>query len=521
VVLKRLLLLPLLFASVQLYADQCIRTEPGLQTLSPDSWGFDLANTRLQSRSGINKDNVSRLKLKWTYGFANQQPRVFPLVSEDTIFIGDAGYGVVALDRETGCERWSLPVTGQLGSSIAFYRDASQVTLFIAERNKGIIAIDARTGKQRWFSSPGDNPLPMYSGSPQVYGDMLLVPLSSAEIALPMNPFYGCCETSGGVASINIATGETNWYTRSIPELPKVTGRRWLFIETHGPSGAPVWGSPTIDEKRQRLYFGTGQNYSHPTSDTSDAIIALDINTGDWLWHRQFTANDAYNLACNTLGVNCPDPVGPDVDFGAPPIIATLPDGTDILLAGQKSGDVYAMNPDNGDVLWQRKVGRGGALGGVHWGMAVNNQLTTLFVPISDRSTGPLTGKGEPAPGLHALNSATGQVRWVLNSKPTCEDCWGGISTAISANDSLVFFGTMDGAFSAADAENGNLLWTEDTWNVTYSTVNDVPAKGGTFDGHGPMLIDDMVIVPSGYGSFGQNGGNVLLVYQLAEPSND
>ena len=93
--------------------------------------------------------------------------------------------------------------------------------------------------------------------------------------------------------------------------------------QTTRPSGAPVWGAPTLDEKRDLVFFGTGQNYSHPTTDTSDAVFALDATTGERRWVRQFTAGDAYNLSCDIVpGLpNCPDPPGPDLDFGAPPIL--------------------------------------------------------------------------------------------------------------------------------------------------------------------------------------------------------
>ncbi len=485
--------------------------------MEPASWGLDTHNTRLQTNSTIDVSNVSGLQLKWVYGLANDIPRSFPLVTEDTIFIGDAGFGVVALDRESGCVRWTYEAQG-IASAILHRRNGNDVTLYATIRDKGIVALDAVDGIQLWLSAPGDNPIPMYSGTPLVYADDIFVPLSSAEVGYAISPLYGCCETSGGMASINASTGETNWYTRTIKEQPEITGRRWFFIETHGPSGAPVWSAPMLDPKRGLLFFGTGQNYSLPASNTSDAIFAVNVHDGSTRWIRQFTKDDVYNLACNAGLPNCPDTVGPDVDFGAPPVLATLPDGRDILLAGQKSGHVHAMNPDTGDVVWQRKPGRGGALGGVHWGLAVNNQRSLVFVPISDIWTGELTGKGEPAPGLHALDIETGETRWFHIRKSRCAEqfCWGGISAAITATKDLVFIGSMDGMIEAVNAESGEVLWKHDTWQQ-YTTINGVEAVGGAIDAHGPMLVDDLLIVSSGYASYGQKPGNALLVFQLPE----
>jgi polyvinyl alcohol dehydrogenase (cytochrome) len=501
-------------------ASECTESTPGLSTFYSDGWGIDKANTRFQadSKTTINAANVSRLKLKWVYGLASDTPRSFPLVTEDTIFIGDGAAGVVALDRETGCRRWIHARNGDVGSAIVHQRKGGQVTLFFNERRTEVVAVNAADGKVQWTASPGDNPVPMYSGSPLVYQDSIYVPLSSMEVALAMNPFYGCCTTSGGLSALGSATGIQRWHVRSVPDLPQLTGRHYLFVEEHGPSGAPVWGPPTLDVKRGLLFFGTGQNYSRPASKTSDAIFAIDIEDGSTRWSRQFTAGDAYNLACggNKKHVNCPDPVGPDVDFGAPPILTTTAEGRDILLAGQKSGDVHAMDPATGEILWQTMgLGRGGALGGIHWGMAVNPLLNTLFVPISDIGTG-LDGDGPARPGLQALDISTGSVRWVHEREPRCPErsCAAGLSAAITATSDLVFAGALDGKLLAIDARSGELLWSHDSLQE-YESVNQVPARGGSYDAHGPMLADDLLIISSGYGTFGQKGGNALLVFQL------
>jgi len=494
-----------------------------LERILSDGWGMDPGNTRHQGshRTSIDAANVSRLTLKWTHGLASVSPRSMPLVTEDTLFVGDGGRGLLAFDRETGCVRWEFPHQGVIASAILHQRTDDGVRLFFTDRRQGVFAIDARDGSLLWRAQPEiDNPVPTYSGTPLVHRDTLFVPLSSLEIGLAMVPLYGCCHTRGGIAAMDTANGETRWYLPTIDEPARTVGRRWLTVKKRGPSGAPVWGAPTFDVARNLVYFGTGQNYSHPTTGTSDAIFAVDGATGERRWVRQFTANDAYNLGCNFSAAhpNCPDPPGPDLDFGAPPMLATTSDGTDILIAGQKSGDVHAMRPDDGSLVWQQKLGRGGALGGVHWGIASNPALGLVFVPISDIETGPLTGPGPARPGVYALRVDDGEVVWSHERESRCahRTCWGGVSAAITVTDDLVFAGSLDGFLEAIDARTGEVLWSFDTWR-DFDAVGGTMARGGAFDAHGPMVADDLVIVSSGYdGGFGHHGGNALLVFQLA-----
>ena len=528
--------LPLLLASVALVAghasvvaadgdaDQCAGTDnaPGLAQIHSAGWGFDLRNTRFRGAedTSVRAANVASLKLKWSYNLGDNSPRSMPLVTEDTLFIGD-GNGLVALDRETGCERWRFAHAGQVRSAIVHERTADGATLFFLESTDGVFAVNARDGALLWNAHPeGVNEAPLYSGTPLVTGGAVFVPVASQEIGLAMVPFLGCCHTAGGLGALDSRTGATRWYRRTIEQPAEVTGRRWLVVKQRGPSGAPAWGAPAFDDKRNLVYFGTGQNYSHPTTETSDAIFAVEADTGTVRWITQATAGDAYNMACDLIGTahpNCPDPVGPDLDFGAPPILATMASGEDVILAGQKSGDIHALRAEDGSPLWQRKLGRGGALGGIHWGIAYHAGHGLVLVPVSDLSAGPLTGPGEPQPGLHAVRVEDGAPVWFHERQSRCSEhaCWGGVSAAISIANDVVFAGSIDGFLEAIDVESGEVLWSFDTWR-DFEAVNGT-ATGGAFDAHGPMIADDLVIVSSGYGSFFQRGGNALLVFALGD----
>jgi polyvinyl alcohol dehydrogenase (cytochrome) len=496
---------------------------PGLRSMSAAGWGVDHHNTRYQRASTLDSNNASSLHLKWVYGLASNTPRSLPLVTEDTVFVGDGGRGVVALDRATGCERWVYSHEGYIASAIVPGRIGEKTVLFFNDRITGLYAIDARDGAFIWHAMVDDEPVPWYSGTPLVTEDTVFLPVASLEVGLAANPLYGCCTTSGGMAAFDIATGEKRWYLPTIETPARVTGRHFGFVEKHGPSGAAVWGAPAYDHARGWLFFGTGQNFSHPTTATSDAIFAVEAKTGHVVWTRQFTTDDAYTAACNIKALNhpnCPEPTGPDVDFGAPIMLVGTRSGGELLIGGQKSAEVHALDPDTGEKKWSTRLGRGGIIGGVHWGLAANTGQGLLFVPISDKEVQGFPSPGKPAPGLYALDVETGAEVWRYRRESRCPEdtCVFGFSAAITAANDVVVAGGIDGYLQVFAAQTGRVLWTDDTWRE-YESVNDVETRGGAFDAHGPMLVDDLLIVNSGYGYVGrQRDGNALLVYQLRGP---
>jgi polyvinyl alcohol dehydrogenase (cytochrome) len=388
-----------------------------------------------------------------------------------------------------------------------------------ATSNGTVHAIDAKTGAALWRTRMDDHPFTVVTGAPQFKNGKLYVPVSSVELGLAMSPFYGCCKFRGSMTRLDPATGSIQWRTYTIEEEAHKTDKHYFFVQHWGPSGAPIWSAPTVNEELGLVYSGTGENYTAPATLTSDAILAFDSEDGSLRWSRQFTSDDTFNMACNISfkHPNCPAAAGPDFDFGAPPILAQTTTGKPILLAGQKSGGVYGMNPATGELVWQQQFGRGGYLGGVHWGMAVHEDLGMLYVPISDVPAG--AGEAEPEPGLHAIDIASGERRWSVQRDGNCEGrdaCRTGFSAAILATEDLVFVGALDGQLYGIDTANGDILWEYDSWR-DYDSVNELPTQGGAIDVHGPFVAGRQLIVQSGYGSFGQRGGNALLVFELNE----
>jgi polyvinyl alcohol dehydrogenase (cytochrome) len=326
--------------------------------------------------------------------------------------------------------------------------------------------------------------------------------------------------------ALDAATGEVAWKTYVIPDQPKPTRTNKIGTQLYGPSGAAIWSSPTVDEKTGTIYVATGDSYSDPVAATSDAIIALDANTGAIKWSQQMTAGDAFNLAC--VGAdqsNCPESKGPDVDFGSPPILVTLPSGKRALVAGQKSAVVHAVDPDDrGRRLWSTRIGRGGALGGVEWGSAADGEH--IYVPLSDVSFKPpkpgakflISLMLDPAVGggLFALRLSDGTQAWHTappgcGDRPNCSPAQAAPPAVISG---VVFSGSMDGHLRAYSTKDGRIVWDFDTAQE-FTTVNGVKARGGSIDVGGPAIADGILLTTSGYAQWGGMGGNVLLAFSV------
>jgi polyvinyl alcohol dehydrogenase (cytochrome) len=227
--------------------------------------------------------------------------------------------------------------------------------------------------------------LPVTTGTPVLHQDRVYMPISQYEVALGANNDHECCKTHGAVTALNARTGRTIWITHTMEEAKPVRDRgdgKMLW----GPSGAPIWTSPAIDAQRGMLYVGTGEATSEPAVPTTDAILAIDLEDGSLRWSFQATQNDIFLNGCAgdlNASLNCPkDTVNRDVDFGASVIIAPRADCSEVLLAGQKSGTVWALDPDhNGKLLWRQDFGEGSPLGGIHWGMAYDGER--LFALIN------------------------------------------------------------------------------------------------------------------------------------------
>jgi polyvinyl alcohol dehydrogenase (cytochrome) len=488
------------------------------------AWGMQVANTRYipSEDGGLDAANLDGLRLKWAFAFPGaNRARSQPTVAGGAVLVGAHEGAVYALDRNTGCVRWRFPASAEVRTGIVVEAwqpgdiDA-QPKAYFGDHLGNVYAVNARSGELAWRRRADDHPNATITATPTLFEGTLYVAVSSLEVAIAVDPLVECCRFRGSILALDAATGEERWRTYSIAEAPRVRGQNPSGTDMYGPSGAAVWNSPAIDAERRQLYFGTAENASSPATATSDAVIALDVDTGAVRWSFQGTANDAWNQSCDTEhDDNCPVENGPDFDFGAAVMLVTTKGGRDLVIGGQKSGIVHALDPDTGAVVWQARVGRGGIQGGVHFGMAAADGV--LFVPISDMPDG--RAYPDPArPGMHALDLEDGTPLWsALIEEDRCQGrdfCHQGVSQAITLAGDLVLAGGMDGVLRAHDRATGEVLWEHDT-SGTVDTVAGVSARGGSLGGAaGPVVDDGLLLVSSGYGLYFHMPGNVLLAFE-------
>jgi polyvinyl alcohol dehydrogenase (cytochrome) len=487
-----------------------------------NGWGNGLNNQRFQSAAGTNitLENIDQLELAWAFGLENATAvRAQPSIIGDVMLVGSTSGTIYAFDIATGCTYWTFPANTEVRTSVTVtHSEALDRTLAVfADMDNRLYVVDALTGNKLWHADVDDNRYARSTGSPVVYRDRIFVPVSSTEVSAAGRPDHICCTFRGNVAAFNLNTGEKIWHTYVMEEAREV-GTNTVGNPILAPSGAPIWLAPTIDPKRNRLYVGTGQNYTRPTTNTSDAVIAFDMDTGNMDWIFQTTANDAFTLACTGRGEhpNCPE-AGPDIDIGAPVLLVPLSDGREILVAGTKGSVVFGLDPDNdGATLWETRIGRGSPLGGIHWGMTFVGD--TLFAPVSD--SGPPVTEGNPRqPGLHALDMKTGAVKWYAAPQDRCEvgaRCSNAYSAPATATEDFVISGALNGHLFVHDQVTGEVIWEYNSLQ-DYTTINAVAARGGSFDATGPVLSGNYMVVNSGYATFGQIPGNVVLVFKLKD----
>lgn len=480
--------------------------------------GLDLAATHsvTAAQAGLGKADLGKLKLKWAFGFPTaNRARSQPALGGGAIFVGSHGGRVYALDRKTGCARWTFDAGSEVRTGIVLSAwragDARAVPLaFFGDWTGNAYAVEAFTGKLVWRQRADDHPAAVITASPAYYEGTLYVPVSSLEEAAAASPGYHCCTFRGSVLALDARTGKEKWRTWLVDEPQPQPGSTSL-----GPSGVPVWSGIAIDEKRGNLIVATGDNYTHPVTDMSDALVAMDLATGTIRWHFQATQGDAWNVDCVTPAPDqCPADAGPDYDFGAIPLIAHVSDGRDLVVAGQKSGIAWAVDAATGKLAWKRQVGRGGMAGGVHFGLAAQGER--VYVAISDMPDG-VERPFPAAPGIHALDLAIGKPLWdALSPADACKGralCLPGNSGAITATPDLVLAGSDDGLVRIHDAATGQVLWQFDTAQ-DFASVNGVPARGGAISGGAAPIVDGgQVIVSSGYGFVSKLPGNALLVF--------
>jgi polyvinyl alcohol dehydrogenase (cytochrome) len=476
-----------------------------------NGWGADTSNSRYQPKAGLTAADVPKLTLKWAFGFpGGTQAYGNPSIVAGRVFVGSDNGTVYALDAGTGCTYWSFKADGGVRSAPSVGRAGTRDVVYFGDLKANVFALDATTGREIWKKQVDTHAFARITGAPTLAGGKLYVPVSSVEEVPAAQPSYECCTFRGSIVALDAATGNQIWKSYTIQEAPQQLGKNSKGTALWGPAGAAVWSAPTIDTRKGVLYIGTGNSYTAPAVKTSDAVIAMDLKTGKILWWNQATSADAFLVGCRPGNENCPKELGPDFDFGNAPILRTLAGGKRILVIGQKSGIVWGLDPDDeGKVVWQFKAGKGGALGGIEWGSAADEQAA--YIPVSDVLAAP-----NEAGGLFALKLATGEKIWSTPApKLECNSgrgCTGAQSAPVSVIPGVVFSGSVDGHMRAYSTVDGSIIWDFNTARE-FETVNHVPAKGGSIDAAGPVVADGLLLTNSGYALWKGLPGNVLLAF--------
>jgi polyvinyl alcohol dehydrogenase (cytochrome) len=506
-----------------LEANRCAGAAPpiNLKAVQWNGWSVDLDNSRFQPKPGIKAEDVPKLKVKWAWAHPGPMATGQPTIIGDRLFVTTEIGQLYSLNAQTGCTYWTMNAGAAVRAAMtvgalppgAVVGSKAKFALYFGDEKSNVQALDAATGKVLWKTKIEDHFLSRITGAPVLHQNRIYVPVSSFEETAGRDNKYECCTFRGSVVALDAYTGKVIWKSFTVQDAPKPFKKNSTGTQMYGPAGGAIWSAPTLDLKRKVIYVGTGNSYTDVETGHADAIVAFEMATGKIKWVNQATSKDNFLVGCRQPGTgNCPDQGGPDHDFGSSPVLRTLPNGKQVLLGGQKSGVMWAFDPDNnGKVLWQMKIGNGGALGGIEWGFAADGE--NVYVPMAD------PGGAARKPGLTALKIATGEQLWTVPA-PKAQCSWGATrcnnsqSAAATVIPGVVFSGTMDGHLRAYSTKDGAILWDYDTAKPI-STINAGETKGGTLDGGGPTIANGILYTNSGYGRIIGQPGNLLLAFTV------
>jgi polyvinyl alcohol dehydrogenase (cytochrome) len=497
------------------------------KTPSWNGWSADPTNNRFQTAKAadLSPGQVSRLTLKWAFGLPGAvSSDSQPTVVDGRVFLSSDTGWVYSLNAETGCVYWSFQAQAAIRSApivSAVKTGSSKNAVFFGDIHGHAYGVDANSGELLWRITADDHPLTRITGGIQVHNGKVFIPVASMEEPESSSPNYKCCTMRGVVTAVNAETGSQIWKAYTIEEKPTLRETP-QGVPYMGPSGADVWDSPTIDAKRNVLYIGTGNNFSDPSTDTSDAVMAINLDTGKIVWTVQLLAGDVWHSGCpgnvvasppGTIPVvrpQAPRPKDyycpgqhPDYDISASPMLATLADGRNLLIVGAKSGIVTAHDVDHqGAIVWKNDVARK---------VPPSGTGEILFGGSTDGRNAYFNLKSG---GIVALRLTDGTEEW-YNALPPQESMktHPGLSAAVSSIPGAVFSPALDGMLRAFASSTGKLLWEYNTAQE-FKTVNGIQARGGSIGSAGAVIVNGAVFVASGYTEYqGGTPGNVLLCF--------
>jgi polyvinyl alcohol dehydrogenase (cytochrome) len=484
-----------------------------------NGWGNGPGNQRFQSAAaaGLTEASVGHLKLKWAFGYPGGTSAYGqPTVVAGRVFVGtDIGY-IYSLDAISGCVYWSYRSGAGVRNAMTVgpIRTKGRVhyAVFFGDLKASVYAIDAQSGTEIWKTHVEDHYAARVTAAPALFEGRLYVPISAWEGFQARALDYPCCTAVGSVSALAASTGQLIWKKYTIAEPPHPTQQNSRGVQQWAPAGVPIWNTPTVDSKRGAVYVGTGDASTYPAPQTSDAILALDMATGQLRWSQQIYKHDSFIVGCGGAGFteNCPKVVGPDWDIPMSPMLKTVTGGGRTLIVfATKPGEILALDAQQqGRVAWRTPAVsnaampvdalglNAGANFGPMWGGALDDRYAYF---------------GSSTGGVTAVRLSDGQRLWYtpLNSTPDNKVTH---SAAVTVIPGVLFLGGSDGRLWALSSTDGHTLWTFETARA-FDTVNAVRAHGGSIIAPGATVAGGMLFVGSGYGVVTNTPGNVLLAF--------
>jgi polyvinyl alcohol dehydrogenase (cytochrome) len=479
--------------------------------------GQNLSNTWSQpAEHSIGPVNVKGLKPKWVFTTGGDVSAT-PTVDGDAVYFPDWDGNLFAVEKDSGHLIWSHKISDYDGVAGAISRVSPAVDnhqLIIGDilssnqvhNGANVISVDRETGALRWITQVDTHPAAIITGSPVFFDGVVYIGVSSSEETLATNPAYPCCSFRGSIVALDARDGAMLWKTFDMPDNGG---------QTEQYSGGAVWQPPAIDPKRGTLFIGTGNNYTVPAGvvacqnanpmanctapdDFFDAALALDLKTGRIKWAKKLQGFDTWTVACLTSSVpnpNCPVPNSPDFDLGGsgPNLVGNL------VGFGQKSGIFWALNPDNGRIVWSTPVGPGASLGGIEWGTATDGKRIYVAIANSDLLSYTLVPSGRQITwgAWSALDVATGKIVWqTADPTPGTTD-----RGSVSVANGVMYAGSNSGQMYALNTATGDILWS-------------FASGGSVIDG--PSIVDGTLYWGSGYREISGTGNNKVFAFSLA-----
>ncbi len=417
--------------------DSGVADAPGSTSAEWSSLGFDEHNTRHNPfELSIGPNNVADLKPKWIFLDVVTGVTSTPIVVDGVVYFGEWGSTVRALSAEDGTELW------RAGTEPTF--EVNSTPLVVGDRvyasaGHSVYAFDRADGRRLWSRQIDTDGTTFLWSSPRWVDGRIVIGVSSIGVGLPSPHTF-----RGSVVALDPDDGNELW--------------RFVVAEPPSATGVSVWSSAGVDLERKLVFIGTGQSYEKPASPHSDALLAIDYESGALRWHHQYTPDDAFNFF---------DESGPDHDIGASPNLFTASNGRDLVGVGSKAGIYRAFDREDGEMVWEVRLGEGSALGGIMATSAVDGEL--VYINSNAGFSGASVTK--------AFRVDDGSQVWEQSlPSPT----FGALAVA----NGVVYQPTTGGILHALDAKNGDVLWTVDL-------ESDL--------GGGVSIVDGVLYAPRGF----------------------